>query len=290
MLQFIVIFVLLMCLVGFGVNWNRSNQEQKLSLNGFAIGLFGLLLIGWIGVSPAFGIVPAGHRGVVLQFGGVTGKVLDEGLYFLIPFVNSVELMDVQTHAYGAKAVEAASHDLQTIHTDVVVNYRLDPSRAAEIYQNLRHDYELRIMAPAVQEAVKANTAHFEAEKLITERPRVKAGIDEDLIARLAKYGLIVHTINITNFAFSKEFENAIESKVIAEQLELKARNDLKRIEVEKNQAIERATGEAEAIRIRATALQANAQLVQLEAVQKWDGHLPQYMLGDTVPFLQVNR
>lgn len=287
MIQFIITLLILICLVVFGVNWSRL-KEETIHFNKGRIISFVLLFIIWIGLAPAFGIVPAGHRGVVLQFGGVTGRILDEGLYFLIPFANSVELMDVQIHAYPAKAVEAASHDLQVIHTDVVVNYRLDPNKVTEIYQSLRHDYEIRVIAPSVQEAVKANTAHFVAERLITDRPRVKQGIDADLIERLSKHGLIVLTVNITNFDFSPDFNHAIEQKVIAEQLEFKAINDLQRIKVERDQAIERATGEAEAIRIRATALQTNSQLIQLEAVQKWDGKLPQYMLGDTVPFLQV--
>lgn len=289
-MYWLVIILLLALLVWQGINWSQlANQQLTINRGRLSAGVTVLLL--WMfGIGPAFGIVPAGNRGVVLRFGAVTGEILGEGLYILIPFVNSVELMNVQILAYPAKAVEAASHDLQTIHTDVVVNYRLDPTQAAVYYQQFRHEGVDRILFPNVQETVKSVTANYEAEKLITNRSRVKEEIDRILVDRISRYHLIVEAVSITNFDFSDEFEKSIEQKVIAEQLALKAKNDLVRITTEADQRIAQATGEAEAIRIRGDALRQNSQLVALEAVQRWDGKLPVTMLGDTVPFIQIPR
>jgi regulator of protease activity HflC (stomatin/prohibitin superfamily) len=286
--------IIALAIIGFGIkfcirNVNADTVHEALNIPAGVMAF--LVLLGYIFVvAPSFGQIEAGHKGVVLHFGGVTGQVFDEGLYFVVPFVNTVAVMDVQVHAIKAQAVEAASHDLQNVKTDVVLNYRLDARHVAEIYRTLRHDYDARVISPAIQEVVKANTANYEAEKLITNRGEVKAGIDAGIMRRLAQHGILVDTVNITNFDFSPEFNASIEQKVVAEQLALKAVNDLVRIRTEAEQVVARATAEAEAIRIRALALRENPQLVALNAVEKWDGHLPQYMFGDAVPFIQVPR
>lgn len=244
----------------------------------------------WFVIIPSFGQVPAGHRGVVLRFGAVTGQVLDEGLYFVTPFVQSVELMDLQVHADKSKAT-SASRDLQDVMAEITVNYRLDSKRVAEVYRDLRQDYVNRVMVPAISEAVKASTAQFDAERLIIERQRVKDMIERILAERLAKHGLLVDGISITDFQFSQGFSQAIEQKVTATQQALKAENDLRRIKAEAQQQIETAKAGAEAIRIQAMAInsQGGRDYVQLKAIEKWNGSVPQWMgSGNAVPFVSM--
>jgi regulator of protease activity HflC (stomatin/prohibitin superfamily) len=249
-------------------------------------GIAGLALAYFL-VSASVTVVPAGYRGVVLEWGAVRGQTLNEGLHFRIPIAQQIEIMSVQTHAIHAKA-SSASHDLQTVATEVTLNYQLDPSRVGQIYQTLRHEYEPRVIAPAIQEAVKGSTSNYQAEALITQRETVRNDITENLARRLDQYGVRVLAVNITNFDFSPEFNDAVEAKVTAEQQAFKAKNDLERIKIEAEQTITRAEADARSIRIRAEALQQNQQLVAWEAVQKWDGKMPQVVSGDTVPFIQV--
>ena len=234
---------------------DQRGDPKVTGLNGLRAGT------GWLAflfltfvVLPSFGQVPAGHRGVVLRFGAVSGIVLDEGLYWVVPFVQSVELMDVQVHADKAVAT-AASRDLQDVGAEVTVNYRLDFRRVSEVYRDLRHDYVIRVMVPAVQEAVKSATAQFDAERLIVERQTVKDRIETILTTRLAQHGIIVDGISITEFKFSDSFSKAIEDKVTATQQALKAKNDLERVQMEVGQRVASATAEAEAIRIQAQAI-----------------------------------
>lgn len=262
---------------------------EKKSLTSLLPGVIIMLLIMFV-INPSFGQVPAGHRGVVLRFGAVTGEVKNEGLYFVTPFVNSIELMDVQVHADKSRAT-AASRDLQNVATEVTVNYRLDPTRVAEVYRDLRNDYVARVMVPAIQEAVKASTAQFEAERLIVERPQVKEQIEQYLQARLRKHGLIVDGISLTDFAFSQDFANAIEAKVTSQQLALKAQNDLNIVKAEAQQTIEQAKAEAEKIRIQAGAINAQGgrDYVHLKAIEKWNGALPGWITGNSaMPFINV--
>jgi regulator of protease activity HflC (stomatin/prohibitin superfamily) len=227
------------------------------------------------------GFVPSGYRGIVLRFGAVTGRTLEPGIYLLTPVAESVEFMDVQIHADSTKAT-AASHDLQNVTTEVTVNYAVLPDRAGQVYTDLRQDYVVRIVTPAIQEAVKSTTAQFTAENLIVKRAEVREGIERYLGERLGRHGIRVDTVSITEFAFSDTFNHAIEAKVTAVQQALQAENDLRKVKTVAEQRIATATAEAEAIRIQAESISKSGgpEYVELKRIEKWDGQLPTMVLG----------
>jgi len=248
-----------------------------------------LLLLSWL--SP-FAVVPAGHRGVITTFGKVDPDVLDEGLHFRIPVAQQVNLVDVRIQKGEGKG-DAASKDLQTVHTAVALNYHVDPAAAATVFQNTGTQIGERIVVPAVQESVKAATAQYTAEELISKRSEVKAKISALLEERLHKFGVRVDEFSITNFDFSKSFNEAIESKTTAEQLKLKAERDLMRIRIEAEQKIASAKAEAESLRLQKQ--EVTPELLRLreienqsKAIDKWDGRLPNVTGGGAVPFIQL--
>ena len=194
----------------------------------------------------SFTTIPAGHRGVVIRFSAVTGKILDEGLQTKLPFLDSVVKMSIQTQKYEADS-SAVTNDLQDVSTTIALNWRLDPGMAAEVYRTLGLDFINRIAAPAIQETIKQVTAKFNAEDLILRRDEVKNAIAESLSSRLLERGIITETLSITNFQFSATFTAAIEAKVAAEQAVLEAQNKLERVRVEAQQREEQARGEANA-------------------------------------------
>lgn len=253
----------------------------------WGLGVFTFTLFG---ILPAIGQIPAGHRGVVLYLGKVTGQVTDEGPFVVMPFVNSVERMDCQTYAEKWECA-GATRDLQDVGTEVTLNYHTNPERVADVYQKLRRDYVQRVIVPALREGTKIATAQYDAEQLIQARPKVKAEIEQYVTATLARYGLVVDGIAITNFAFNPEFNKAIEAKQVAVQNALKARNDLEKVKMEAEQTITTAKAEAEAIRIKTAAItsQGGRDYVALKAIEKWDGSVPHYNgTGSFVPFLQL--
>ncbi len=270
---------------------NFRQWSMSIDWRGFFMGL-GLFALAIIFVS-SIGMITAGHRGVVLTFGGFTGRILGEGFYIIVPLTQSVEVMSVRVEAYEASAA-SASRDLQEVSTKVTLNYWLDPLKVGRIYQTLGRDYEDRIIKPSIQEAVKASTAQFDAEKLITERPKVKEMIENLLIQRLQTHGLLVDALSITDFSFSPDFTKAIEAKVTASQLALKAQRDLERIKMEAQQKIESAKAEAEALRLQKE--QVTTGLLELRrvenqhlALEKWDGRLPTVVSGNSVvPVMDV--
>ena len=239
----------------------------------------------------SFRVVGAGERGVVLTLGQVSDSVWSEGLHLKLPLIQSVKILDVKTQVESIDAT-AASKDLQNVTAKVALNYHLDSGRVNKLWQALGAEYKVRIIDPAIQEAVKAVTAKYTAEELITKRPQVKDDVKLALTERLNKEFIIVDEFSIVNFDFSASFNQAIEAKVTAEQNALASKNKLEQVKYEAEQRITEARGEAEAIRIQAQAIQnqGGAEYVNLKAIEKWNGTLPQYMLGNTTPFINLNK
>lgn len=225
--------------------------------------------------------IHAGERGVLLTFGNPSSEAVTEGLHFKFPIAQKVVKMDVRTQKFVADA-SSASKDLQIVSTQVAVNYHLLPGSVPKLYKEIGKSYEDRVIQPAVQEGIKAITARYTAEELITKRQEVKDEIKLFLDERLAIRDIIIQEISITNFDFSESFNSAIEAKVTAEQQKLKAERDLERIRVEAEQKIAQAQAEAESIKIQSQALLESQNVLELRWIEKWDGIMPTtYVSGD---------
>lgn len=276
---------------------NTINMKPDLPKTGIPkiaikIGLTFFVLLLILGPLHPWVIVPAGHRGVVLQLGAVSG-IMGEGFHFRLPVIQKVIAFNVQVQKAETDAA-AASKDLQTISSKIALNYHVDPATVSRVFQNIGEAYEKKVIDPAVQEAVKAITARYTAEELITKRQQVALEIQDLLTGRLRKSDIVVDAFSIVNFEFSNEFNKAIESKQTAEQMALKAQRDLQRIKIEAEQKIAAAKAEAEALRIQKA--EVTPELVRLreievqkQAVEKWDGKMPQ-VTGGATPFINVDR
>ena len=264
-------------------------EEMKIrKAKGFIIlGL--LLLIVLIALFSSVYIIRAGERGIVLTFGKPSIIASSEGLHFKTPLAQKIIKMDIKTQKYETDA-SAASSDLQTVTAKIAVNYHLAAESTPNLYQTIGLAYNERVIQPAVQEVVKATTATYTAEQLITKRQEVKESMVTRLRERLVERGIIIEDINIVNFDFSPSFNAAIEAKVTAEQNALAAKNKLEQIKYEAEQRITQANAEATAIRIQAEAIQSQGgrDYVQLQAIAKWDGKMPTVTAGGAVPFINI--
>jgi regulator of protease activity HflC (stomatin/prohibitin superfamily) len=240
-------------------------------------------------LSESFTVVPAGHIGIQVTFGTVNQQTLTEGAHFVNPlsYIREVDVRLVTTKLGNASA---GTKDLQQVHTDIVVNYRLDGAKVGHIYKEFGLNLEDKVILPGINESFKAVVARYTSEDLIVKRDVVSQQIREELATKLAKYNVGVNDISLVNFAFSADYQKAIEAKVIATQSKLKAEQDLARIEVEAKQAVARAEGRAKAIQIETQAInsQGGAAYVQLKAIERWDGKLPATMANGSVPFVNL--
>lgn len=264
-------------------------------MNWLKLSIWGIVVLVAIIVFSAlnpFVIIQAGHRGVVMNWGAVSNEIYDEGLHFRLPIVQKVISMDVQIQKEEVEA-GGASRDLQELNAVVALNYHVEPTKVNILYQSIGLGFSVKIIDPAIQEAVKAATAKYTAEEVITKRQLVKDEIKNLLRERLAKEYIILDEVSIKDFDFSKSFNQAIENKVTAEQEALQAKNILEKVKFQAEQRIAQAKAEAEAIRIQAESIskQGGDSYVQLKAIEKWNGVLPVQMIPNaTVPFINLQK
>jgi len=269
--------------IGGILNGLRKGQLRNLII----LGIFVVILL-----FKPWAQVGAGERGIVLNFGAVQNVVLSEGLHFRIPVMQKVILMDVRIQKTMTDAASSSS-DLQDVDLSVALNYHVIPDKANKVYQTIGVEFKERIIDPAIQEVMKAVTARYTAEELITKRPAVSSEMKEALTSRLLTSNISVDAFSIISFSFSQTFTDAIEAKQTAEQNALKAKRDLDRIKVEAEQTIAAATAEAEALRLQK--MNISPDLIELrkieanlKAIEKWNGILPQVTGAGAVPFIGV--
>lgn len=239
----------------------------------------------------SFTIVGAGERGVVLNWGAFQGQIMNPGLNFKIPLVQNVKSINVQTQSLQVDKSEAYSKDLQIVVIHSVINYNAIPERVGEFYQQYDAAFD-NLLIPRLEAAVKQTVAKYTAEELLQKRGEVQEEIEKNFsanvpnVVQITKYSLV-------NEQFSQAFEEAIEKKQVAQQDAERAQNELKKVQIEAEQRVAQAKAEAEAIKIQAEAIQQQGgqAYVQLQAISKWDGKLPQQMIpGSAVPFINLNN
>lgn len=270
--------------VGAGIAAYLLFNKTKLGFVGG--GLFFLAVF----IFESITVVPAGMRGVQVTFGEVNMNPLPSGMHFVNP-LSSIKNINIQLQRATMDSANAGTKDLQQVHTDIVINYRLNAEKVAYIYKDSGVDLVNKVLAPSLNEAFKSVTGHYNSEELITKRDEVSEKILEHVRHKLSQFDINVESISLVNFGFSADYQKAIEQKVIATQMKQKAEQDLERIKVEAQSRIAQAEGEAKAISIQAQAIQSQGgqAYVQLKAIEKWDGNLPNVMSG-AVPFINLGK
>jgi regulator of protease activity HflC (stomatin/prohibitin superfamily) len=254
--------------------------------------LAGLAVILTFAAMSSFTVISAGHTGVQVTLGEVNPLPLTEGVHFVNP-MSQVKDVDVRLQKAELKGANAGTKDLQVVHTDIVVNFRLDPLKVPHIYKEYGLNVDEKVLGPGINEAFKSVTAHYTSEELVTKRDLVSAEILTHLVAKMAPFNITVSNVSLVNFGFSQAYQAAIESKVIATQQTAKAEQDLARIKVEAASRIAQADGEAKAIAIQAAAIQSNGgeNYVKLQWIEKWNGALPTTMLGgDSKTLMNIGK
>ena len=286
----------------------------------------GIIAFIFLVLQSAFVIVDAGHVGVVKRLGAVQSTPLSEGFHLKLPIVDEVIQLDIRLRKVFNESI-SASKDLQTVRTEVTVQYSLNGDVSAVSFQKIgiRQVIESTLIEPAIQESVKSVTsliilssssvksvtALYTAEELITQREAVKLKIQEEveqfidttLTSKGAPGTLSIANVAITDFAFSQEFNRAIELKVKAEQEALQAKNEKTRrvtqaeaaaaekklaAEAEAYQISVESKARADAIKREANALKGNPALIQLRMAEKWNGELPRFSGGNSIPMFDA--
>lgn len=260
------------------------NEKKRINIPKKTIAIIAAAVVALVVIANSIVIVDAGHTGVINTLGQVSENVLQEGIHFKIPFAQRIIKMDNRIVKLEVQT-EAFSKDLQTVDTKLAINYRVSKDMSYAIYKNVGSDYETVLVSPAVNEVLKAITAKYTAEESVANRSLISQGLIDELNNKLNKNGIYVEDVNIINFEFSEAYIAAIEEKQVAEQRLLKAKT-------EKEEAIVKAEAEAETLRIQSEAQSKaneilgkslNANLIEYEKIQKWNGELPKVTDGSAI-------
>ncbi len=250
-----------------------------------------------VGISIVFGIVflillwgsffqvSAGQRGVLLTWGAAEKVAYNPGLHLKWPIAQGIIKMNVQVQK-AQEAETASSLDLQNVTTTVATNWHIDPVDASWVYQNIGNEKALtdKIIAPAVSNSVKAVVAHYNAEELIEKRDAVKSQIEQQIKSALSEYKVIVDSVNITNFAFSLQYSQAIEKKQVSQQRAQQAQYQLQRAQIVAQQTVVQAKAQAQAQQLLQQTI--TPEIIQLKAVEKWNGVLPKVTGNGALPLI----
>ena len=254
--------------------------------------LTGICIVLVIGLIIFFGsttIVPTGHIGVVTLYSKVQDRYLDAGFHFITPFVEDVHDIDIRTQKYS-NTVEGSAKDLQIVNITLSINYQIKPDKASQLYAEVGENYTDIILNPALQSGLKASMAKFTAEEMVTKRSEVATSITEELNTRLEEY-FIISAVNIENIGFTEEYNKAIEAKTTNQQKAEAEKAQLEIIKVQNEQKINTAEAEAKVRELQSKSVtEQSLEQLRLEnqkaMIEKWNGQLPTYMLGENASAL----
>ena len=236
-----------------------SNAAKFSVIGGGAVVLFFLL---------CFRVVGVGQVGIVTQFGQVT-RTAQSGVVIKAPWpIQRLTKMNIKTQKEQQDA-SAASKDLQTVTTTIALNYHLTPETAKKVFVEVGTGYSAVIIDPILQESIKSVTSKYNAAELIEQRNQVEVALQQKLESKLTSRGITIDNVSIVNFNFSDAFDQSIEQKQVAQQNAQKAQYEL-----------QTATTRAQAQDVQARTL--TPEYLQLQDIEKWDGHMPNTVAGGT--------
>ncbi|MCQ2958280.1 MAG: prohibitin family protein [Candidatus Gastranaerophilales bacterium] len=268
--------------------YNKKDEGFNMEAKNYALPtVIVVLILLFILFCNPIAMVGVGERGVKVTLGKVSPQSFDEGIHLVTPFISTIKKMNVQTQKI-ATTTQVYTKDIQQAKIAYVINYNLQPENAHKMYREVGMYYEDRILLPVIEGTIKDVTGKWNAQDLVANREKATNEILTKLHDHLQDNYINVTDFQITNINYSDVFEKAIENKVTAEQEALKAKNKTVQIQEEAKQKLISAEAEAKSMSIRANALTQNKALVEYEAVQKWDGVLPNYMMGNTMPFINL--
>ncbi len=249
----------------------------------------------------SFTVVHEGFIGVKYQFGKIVASDLTAGLNFHIPFIESIEEVDIREQIYSV-VTDAYTSDTQTVNQlQLKVNYYYDPSQLSDLIRSIGiKNVEAKLLVPNVAKITKDEIGKVQAEKLVQNRSDVQNAIYAVVKETLAPNGIVVTAFAIENLTFDDAFEQSIQAKVIAAQDALKMQNKTAEKEEEAKQLVIAAEAAAEAQKIQAEAEAYAIQVVQEQIAQSpnyidylkisnWNGVLPQAIGTEVNPFIALD-
>lgn len=289
------------CLIAFGVVnvvrfvfmkkdlWEGSREESAEIINNFKKGTIIQVIVALLItlLLSSYSKVTTGHTGILISFGKPDSQTYSEGIV-LRPFWKSMIQIDNRIQKNGHDdaplSLTAFTKDTQQVFISYTVNYRINRENASKLYKDIGLDYFKTVLAPIIKESVKIECAKYTADALLENRDKMAKDIEKDIKEKFAQNYIDLTATAIEDLNFSDEYERAVEQKQVALQDKLKAEQiaEKKKVEADADAYVKvtKAKAEAEANDLKNKTISDN--LIRYEAVQKWNGQLPQVEGGNT--------
>ena len=270
-----------------------------------AIGALGFgLMLG--GCSPAK--VENGYTGVIINTmgdsKGVTPQEVGVGWKWL-SWNEELYKFPTFNQNFSLGVVSFQDTDGMTLKVPLGATIKAAPGSAPLLFQTYRKgmDEIVGVNVPQViLSALNADASKLTADKIYSENKEAFfAGVEAKVRDHFAKRGLIIESLYITGgIGLPEKIQDRINAKVEAVQMTIQRQNEVEQVKAEadkkreeakgdKDAAVLRAEGEAESLNIRGAALRSNPGVVELNAIDKWDGKMPTMMTsGQALPFINV--
>jgi len=276
-------------------------------------GLIGLLI--FVIVSGSWYTIDQTQRGALLRNGAFV-EVVQPGLHFKWPWIESVYKIDMQTHNFTFDKVNSYSADQQPADLRISVTLHVAPDKVEEMYSRFAGDETAaisRLVTPHLNQEVKVVFGQYTAQRAISARGQLNADAAKALTDAIAYDAIfVIEGVQIEDIAFSSDYIRSVEARMQAEVAVQQRQQELAQERIKAEIAVTQATGransvraeaqaqadaivlrgnaEATAIKARADALASNSNLIALTQAERWNGQLPTTMVpGATVPFLNVS-
>lgn len=268
------------------------------------IGLY-IAITGWY-------TVDAGERAVQLRNGAII-RTNDAGLYFKLPFIDSVKYISTRTQNRSFNELSTYSKDQQPAKIRASVTYKVPAREAENVYLNFRDIEGLasNTIERQVPNQIENVFGHYSAIEAVQKRAQLTKDVNDAIKQSLENYPIIVESVQIEDIDFSRAYEQSVEDRMKAEvevqtqkqnlekekitaeiavtKAQAQADATLAQAKAEAEAAILKGEAEAKAITAKTKALQANSALVELTKAEKWDGKLPATVLpNSTLPFIDA--
>jgi len=239
------------------------------------IGLFLLITI-----FASITTVRSGEVGLKVRFGKIIDSSLKEGINVKVPYIEKIVKVNIKVQKVELET-ESSSKDLQTITTQLAVNFKVDGSKASSLYKTVGNSYKDTILVPAIQESIKAVISEYTAEQTITMRNEVSDKCLNEIQTKVEKYGIIITDFNIIDLDFSKAYNQAIEEKQVAEQKVLTAKQELEKTKIEAEKKIVEAEATKKSNELLKQTL--TDEVIAKQFIEKWNGQLPTTYAGNDI-------
>lgn len=248
--------------------------------------LFGLAIVMLAGCGMEQ--VDEGYRGIYKRFGKVEGEPLAPGLHFYNPVTSSIEELEVREKKMEGEESSFTS-DTQNVQVKFVVTYYPDPAKIGYLFSQFGREWDDKIVPQVVKGSMKDAIGRYRADDLVSKREAVRTEAEKEIREALAARFVNATKLDLVNLDFDNEYEKAVEDKVVAIQRAAESKNKTVQVEEEARQTVASARANAEAMRIKTQALSQSRSLVEYEIAQKWDGVLPQIMMGNSIPMINLD-